>query len=177
MGDMNMQSFDLYLPTHLVFGKGRVAELGKLATGRGKRVLITYGGGSVRRTGLLDEVKAQLKEFEVFEFGGIEPNPKIGTFKRAIELCRKEAIDFIVAVGGGSVIDGTKCIAAGVYYEGDAWDLLYDSSKIGRTVPFFAVLTLAATGSEYDNSGVISNPATNEKLFLYAPTLFPVATI
>lgn len=177
MGEMNMQSYDLYLPTHLVFGKGRVAELGKLAAGRGKRVLITYGGGSVRCTGLLDEVKAQLKDFEVFEFGGIEPNPKIGTLKRAIELCRKEAIDFIVAVGGGSVIDGTKCIAAGVYYEGDAWDLLYDSAKISRTVPFIAVLTLAATGSEYDNSGVISNPATNEKLFLYAPTLFPVASI
>ena len=125
-----------------------MAELGKLAAGRGKRVLITYGGGSVRRTGLLDEVKAQLKDFEVFEFGGIEPNPKIGTLKRAIELCRKEAIDFIVAVGGGSGIDGTICIAAGVYYEGDAWDLLYDSAKISRTVPFIAVLTKATTGSE-----------------------------
>ena len=172
-----MQPFDLYLPTHTVFGKGRIEELGKLVAGRGSRVLITYGGGSVVKSGLLADVKKQLAGLEVFEFGGIEPNPKIGTLRKAIELCRKEKIDFMVAVGGGSVIDGTKCIAAGVYYEGDAWDLMYDSSKIGRTVPFFAVLTLAATGSDYDNSGVISNPETNEKLCLAAPNLFPIASI
>ena len=172
-----MQDFDLYLPTHIVFGKGRVNELGKLVAGKGERVLITYGGGSVVKSGLLDAVKAQLSDFTVFEFGGIEPNPKIGTLKKAIELCRREKIDFIVAVGGGSVIDGTKCISAGTFYEGDAWDLMYDSSKIGRTLPFYAVLTLAATGSEYDNSGVISNPDTDEKLFLAAPNLFPAASI
>ncbi|MDO5532782.1 iron-containing alcohol dehydrogenase [Sutterella sp.] len=172
-----MQSFDLYLPTHLVFGKGRVSELGNLVAGRGKRVLITYGGGSVVRSGLLADVKAQLAGFEVFEFSGIEPNPKIESVRRAVELCREKSIDFMVAVGGGSVIDATKAIAAGVFYQGDAWDLLYDSSKIGRTLPFFAVLTLAATGSEYDNTGVISNPETDEKLFLGAPNLFPVASI
>ena len=122
-----MQDFDLYLPTHIVFGKGRVAELGKLTTGRGERVLITYGGGSVIKSGLLDAVKAQLADRTVFTFGGIEPNPKIGTIKKAIELCRKENIDFIVAVGGGSVIDATKCIAAGTFYEGDAWNLMYTS--------------------------------------------------
>ena len=85
-----MQDFDLYLPTHIVFGKGRVAELGKLTTGRGERVLITYGGGSVIKSGLLDAVKAQLANRTVFTFGGIEPNPKIGTIKKAIELCREE---------------------------------------------------------------------------------------
>ena len=110
MGEMNMQSYDLYVPTHLVFGKGRVAELGKLAAGRGKRVLITYGG-SVRRTGLLDEVKAQLKDFEVFEFGGIEPNPKIGTLQRAIELCRKEATATLRMAWGSRSLRRTGCVA------------------------------------------------------------------
>ena len=142
-----------------------------------KRGLFSYGGGSVIKSGLLDAVKAQLADRMVFTFGGIEPNPKIGTIKKAIELCRKENIDFIVAVGGGSVIDATKCIAAGTFYEADAWNLMYDSAIIGRTLPFFAVLTLAATGSEYDNSGVISNPDTDEKLFLAAPNLFPVASV
>lgn len=180
-----MQNFDLYVPTRIVFGRDRVKELSgiaraELARTAGKRVLITYGGGSVKRSGLLELVRAQLSEIEgveIHEFGGIEPNPKIGTLRRAIALCREQSIDFIVAVGGGSVIDGTKCIAAGVFYEGDAWDLMYDSSKIGRTVPFMSVLTLAATGSEFDNSGVISNPQTNEKLFLCSPALFPVASI
>ena len=180
-----MQNFDLYVPTRIVFGRDRVKELAgiaraELARTAGRRVLITYGGGSVKRSGLLELVRAQLSEIEgveIHEFGGIEPNPKIGTLRRAIALCREQSIDFIVAVGGGSVIDGTKCIAAGVFYEGDAWDLMYDSSKIGRTVPFMSVLTLAATGSEFDNSGVISNPQTNEKLFLCSPALFPVASI
>lgn len=173
-----MQSYDLFLPTHLVFGRGRVNELGQLTANAGKRVLVTYGGGSVKRSGLLEAVKAQLSSHcEVFEFGGIEPNPKIGTLRRAIELCRKEKIDFLVAVGGGSVIDGTKCISAGVHYEGDAWELLYDSSKIGKTLPIFVVLTLSATGSEYDGAGVISNPETNEKLPIFGSTLWPVASI
>lgn len=172
-----MHSFDLYLPTRLVFGRGRVSELPRLMEGRGKRVLIVYGGGSVKRTGLLDRVKAALSGFEVSEFSGIEPNPKIGTIRRAVGLCREKGIEVLLAVGGGSVLDATKAIAAGVSYEGDTWDLVLDHSKIGRALPIFTVLTTAATGSEYDAGGVISNPETDEKLPIMSPALFPVASV
>lgn len=168
-----MQPFDLYLPTHIVFGKGRVDELPNYVKGFGQRVLITYGGGSIKKIGLLDKVKLLLSGFEVYEFGGIEPNPKIESIRQAIAVVREKKIDFMVAVGGGSVIDATKAIAAGTYYDGDPWDLVKDIKKIGQAMPFFAVLTLAATGSEYDNSGVISNPQTDEKMFLAANNLFP----
>lgn len=168
-----MQPFDLYLPTHLVFGPGRIDELPQAIEGYGKRVLITYGGGSIKKIGLYDKIKSLLAGYEVFEFSGIEPNPKIESVRRGIEVCRQNKIDFMIAVGGGSVIDATKAIAAGVYYDGDAWDLVKDPSKVGKAVPFFAVLTLAATGSEYDAGGVISNPETDEKMCVIANSLFP----
>ncbi|HBC69862.1 MAG: iron-containing alcohol dehydrogenase [Duodenibacillus sp.] len=171
-----MEAFNLYLPTQLIFGKDRLGELKDKIAPYGKKVLLTYGGGSIKKIGLYDKVLEQLEGCEVFELAGIEPNPKIESVRKGVEICKKEGIDFIVAVGGGSVIDATKNIAAGAFYDGDPWDLVLDSSKIGRTVPFFVVLTLAATGSEYDGAGVISNPETNEKLFLGAPNLFPVAS-
>ena len=171
-----MQNFDLYLPTHLVFGRGRLAELGPAVKNAGRKVLLTCGGGSIKRNGLYDAVKAQLAGLEVFELSGIAPNPKIDSVREGVEICRREGIDFLIAVGGGSVIDATKAIAAGACYAGDAWDLILDHGKIGKTLPFYAVLTLSATGSEYDNSGVISNPATQEKMFLAAPNLFPQAS-
>ena len=171
-----MQAFTLYLPTKLVFGKDSVTGLKDAIAPYGKKVLLTYGGGSIKRIGLYDKVLEQLAGCEVFELSGIEPNPKIGSVRKGVEICKNEGIDFIVAVGGGSVIDATKNIAAGAFYNGDPWDLVLDSGKIGRTLPFFAVLTLAATGSEYDGAGVISNPQTSEKLFLGAPNLFPVAS-
>ncbi len=168
-----MNSFDLYLPTRIVFGRDRIGELADAVKGFGKRVLITYGGGSVKRSGLLDRVKGLLSGCEIFELSGIEPNPKIASVREGVRLCRENKIDFMVAVGGGSVLDATKAIAAGVYYEGDPWDLVLDNSKVGRAVPFFAVLTLSATGSEYDAGGVISNPETNEKMPVQAACLFP----
>lgn len=172
-----MQSFDLYLPTHLIFGVGRINELKHAVAGYGKKVLITYGGGSVVKNGILDAVKNQLEGCEIFELSGIEPNPRITSIRKGVEICKREGIDFLVAVGGGSVIDATKAIAAGAFYEGDAWDLILDHSKIKRALPFFAVVTLAATGSEYDPAGVISNLETNEKLSIKAPNLWPVASI
>ena len=172
-----MENYDLYLPTHLIFGRGRIDELPSLLPAKGRRILLALGGGSIRRIGLYDKLRELLSDYEVFDFSGIEPNPKISTIRRAVELCKAQKIDFIVAAGGGSVIDAVKCIAAGAYYDGDPWDLVLDHSRIGRAIPFCAVLTLSATGSDYDNSGVISNSATNEKMFLAASNLFPQASI
>ncbi len=171
-----MQSYEYFVPTKLVFGKGKIAELPKLVANFGKKVLLTYGGGSIKKIGIYDKVKELLAGYEIFELSGIEPNPKISSVRAGVELIRKEKIDFIIAIGGGSVIDCTKNIAAGVFYDGDPWDLVLDNSKVGKTLPFFTILTLAATGSEYDNAAVISNAETNEKLSLFGD-LFPIASI
>ena len=157
-----MENYDLYLPTHLIFGRGRIDELPSLLPAKGSRILLAMGGGSIRRIGLYDKLRELISDYEVFDFSGIEPNPKISTIRRAVELCKAQKIDFIVAAGGGSVIDAVKCIAAGAYYDGDPWDLVLDHSRIGRAIPFCAVLTLSATGSDYDNSGVISNEKKNK---------------
>ena len=171
-----MHNYDYYAPTRLVFGKGRIGELSKYVSGRGRKVLLTYGGGSIKRLGLYDRLKEILHDFEVFELSGIEPNPRIDSVRKGVELVRKEKIDFIVAAGGGSVIDCTKNIAAGACYDGDPWDLVMDASLIKGHIPFFAVLTLSATGSEYDGSGVITNPATHEKNALMGE-IFPEVSI
>ncbi len=168
-----MQSYNLFMPTRLVFGRGRVSELSDAVKGCGKKVLIVYGGGSVKRMGLLDRVKELLSGYETAELSGIEPNPKIESVRKGVQLCRENGIEFLVAVGGGSVLDAAKAIAAGACYGGDAWELVKSPSKVTRALPLFAVLTLAATGSEYDSGGVISNPETNEKIGLVSPHLFP----
>jgi butanol dehydrogenase len=172
-----MQNFDLYLPTHLVFGKDRIAELPNLVAGCGKKVLLTYGGGSIKKSGLYDRVRTLLKDYEIFECAGIEPNPQIASVRRGVETAKKEGVDFIVAVGGGSVLDASKAIAAGAFYDGDPWDLVKDHSKVGKALPIFAVMTLAATGSEYDAGGVISNAETDEKMAIMSGALFPKAAI
>ncbi len=171
-----MFNFDLYLPTRLVFGKGRIDELPELTRTYGKKILLTYGGGSIKRTGIYDRIKELYRDAEIFELGGIEPNPKITSIRKGVEIAKKEKIDFILAVGGGSVLDASKNIAAGAYYDGDPWDLVVDSGKITKTLPIFAVLTLAATGSEYDNSGVITNEDTHEKMPIFG-NMWPVASI
>ncbi len=171
-----MQNFDLHMPTHLVFGKDRIDELPALTKSYGSKILLTYGGGSIKKIGLYDKVKELFKDCEIFELSGIEPNPKIDSIRKGVDIIKKEKIDFILAVGGGSVLDASKNMAAGAFYDGDPWDLVLDCSKIGKTLPIFAVLTLSATGSEYDNSGVISNPATNEKMPIFG-NMFPVASI
>lgn len=171
-----MFNFDLYLPTRLVFGKGRIDELPDLTRSYGSKILLTYGGGSIKRSGIYDKIKSLYKGAEIFELSGIEPNPKITSIRKGVEIAKKEKVDFILAVGGGSVLDASKNIAAGAFYDGDPWDLVLDSSKIGKTLPLFSVLTLSATGSEYDNSGVITNEDTHEKLPIFG-NLWPVASI
>ena len=172
-----IQSYDLYLPTHLVFGKGRVSELGNLIKGYGKKVLLTYGGGSVKRIGLYDTVKKILTDAgcEIFELSGIAPNPKIESVRAGVEICKKEGIEFIVSIGGGSTLDCSKAISCGAFYDGDPWDLVIHNDRIGRHLPIFDVITLAATGSEYDDGGVITNEETKEKLSV--GDCYPVASI
>ena len=172
-----IQSYDLYLPTHLIFGKGRVTELARLIKGYGSKVLLTYGGGSVKRIGLYDTVREILHQegCTVFELSGIAPNPKIESVREGVRIVKENGIDFIVAIGGGSVLDCSKAIACGAGYDGDPWDLVIHNDRIGRHLPIFDVITLAATGSEYDGGGVITNEETKEKLSVGG--CYPVASI
>lgn len=153
-----MENFNFYAPTYFAFGKDREADCGKLVTRfGGKKVLIHYGGGSVIRSGLLDRVKASLKEASIdfIELGGVKPNPRSGLVYEGIELCKKEGVDFVLAVGGGSVIDSAKAIAAGVLYEGDFWDF-YCGKPVDKALPIGTVLTISAAGSEGSPDSVIT---------------------
>lgn len=156
-----MLNFDLYNPTRILFGTDRLESIDKYVPTEAA-VLITYGGGSAKKSGLIDNVKNVLGNRKVYEFGGIEPNPRYETLVRAVEIVRNENIDFLLAVGGGSVIDGTKFITLASYYDGDSRDLLkygfapITSAVVGKTVPFGTVLTLPATGSEMNSGAVIS---------------------
>lgn len=167
-----MENFTFYNPTRILFGAGRIADIAREVPA-GARVLITYGGGSVVKTGTLDEVKAALSGFTVLEFGGIEPNPTYETLMKAVELARKEKVDFLLAVGGGSVIDGTKFIAGAIPFDGEPWDILAKRARITSAVPFGSVLTLPATGSEMNSGAVITKRATNDKLAFFSNLLYP----
>lgn len=172
-----MENFQLYLPTDIRFGKDRLAELPEVLAQYGKRVLLAYGGGSIKQSGLYDRIKELLaQDFEVVELSGIEPNPRIASVREGVVLIRDNQLDVILAVGGGSVVDAAKVIAAGVHYDGDAWDLVLDSRKIGKAVPIVDILTLAATGTEMNRNAVISNPETNEKLGTGGWELIPRAS-
>ncbi|MEI7431334.1 MAG: iron-containing alcohol dehydrogenase [Betaproteobacteria bacterium] len=171
-----MQNFTFYNPTRILFGAGRIADMPREIPANA-RVLITYGGGSILKNGTLDEVKAALKNFTVFEFSGIEPNPTYETLMQAVELARRERIDFLLAVGGGSVLDGTKFIAAAIPFAGDPWDILAKRAKVSSAVPFGSVLTLPATGSEMNNGAVITKRATDDKLAFSHRLLFPVFSV
>lgn len=171
-----MNSFEFYNPVRVVFGRGKIAELPKLISA-GHKVLVTYGGGSIKENGVYDQVFDALKGYSIFEFGGIEANPKYETLMKAVQLIRKEKIDFVLAVGGGSVLDGTKFIVAAVPFKGIEWDLLAKHLPIKEALPFGAVLTLAATGSEMNSGGVISRVETKEKLAFGSPLLFPKFSI
>lgn len=168
-----MHNFVFHNPTRLIMGKGMISELGKEIPA-GKKIMITFGGGSVKKNGVYDQVKEALAHHETVEFWGIEPNPAIETLRKAIELGKKEKVDFLLAVGGGSVIDGTKLISAGLLYDGDAWDLVMKGSS-DKTVPMATVLTLPATGSEMNNGAVISRRETKEKSPFFSN--FPVFSI
>ena len=155
-----MNQFNFYNPTKIIFGRDRFNELNHLVP-QDAKILVLYGGGSVKKFGTLDRVLAALPNREILEFGGIEANPRYETLMKAVDLVRAEKIDFLLAVGGGSVIDGTKFIALASYYEGDGLDLLRDRSitaNLKQALPLAAVLTLAATGSEMNRGGVVSSP-------------------
>lgn len=174
-----MQNFTYWNPTKLIFGKGQLAEIKNEIPQYGNKVLLVYGGGSIKRSGLYDQVVTTLNEMgvEIFELAGVEPNPRISTARKGIEICKENGIDFILAVGGGSVIDCTKLIAAGSKYEGDAWDLVVKKAFAHEALPFGTVLTLAATGSEMNSGSVITNWETNEKYGWGSPATFPKFSI
>ncbi|WP_195258881.1 iron-containing alcohol dehydrogenase [Bacillus paralicheniformis] len=160
-----MENFSYYNPTKLIFGKGQLEQLRKELKVYGKNVLLVYGGGSIKKNGLYEEVTRVLKEegADMHELSGVEPNPRLATVKKGIELCARHEIDFLLAVGGGSVIDCTKAIAAGAKYDGDPWDIFSKKTTAKDALPFGTILTLAATGSEMNPDSVITNWETNEK--------------
>lgn len=172
-----MNNFRYHAYTDIRFGKGQVECLPQLVAPYGKKVLMVYGGGSIRRNGLYDRVKELLKDFEVYELPGVEPNPKITSVREGAAVCKEKGIDVVLAVGGGSTIDASKVIAGAAYYEGDPWDLVEDNTKIGKVLPIVTVLTLAATGSEMNQNAVISNMETNEKLGTSAHDFIPRASV
>lgn len=161
-----MDNFIFQNPTKLIFGKGMIARLAQEIPAD-KRILVTFGGGSVKQNGVYEQVREALKGYEFIEFWGIESNPKIETLREAIRLGKENQVDFLLAVGGGSVIDGTKLIAAGLLYEGDAWDLVL-KGKSDKALPLATVLTLPATGSEMNSGAVISRTETAEKYPFYS---------
>ena len=172
-----MNNFRFYVPTEILFGKNQEEKLPQVLAKFGKKVLLTYGGGSIKRIGLYDKVMTLLKDFEVFELANIEPNPRVESARAGIEICKKENIDVVLAVGGGSTIDCSKLICAGALSEHDAWDLVLDPSKITGALPLCIVLTLSATGSEMNNGGVITKMDTNEKLGFGNPHCLPKTSI
>ncbi|MBQ6368297.1 MAG: iron-containing alcohol dehydrogenase [Erysipelotrichaceae bacterium] len=162
-----MENYTHDIPTKVYFGKGSISHLDESLAPFGKNVLLAYGGGSIKKTGLYDEVMKILNEggFTVTELSGIEPNPRIESVERGVQLCKENNIDVVLAVGGGSVIDCAKAVCSGFYYEGDdLWYMVKYVKGRKRSLPLVDILTLSATGSDFDNGGVISNLKTNEKL-------------
>lgn len=168
-----MENFVYYNPVRILFGEGKIAEIGHYVP-KGMKVMMTYGGGSIKKNGVYDQVMKALTGTDVVEFGGIEPNPHYETLMKAVETARREGVGFLLAVGGGSVIDGTKFIAAAVGYEGeDPWDIVAKGTPVKVAMPLAAVLTLPATGSEMNCGAVITRESTREKLAFHCPLVFP----
>ena len=172
-----MNNFNFCVPTDIRFGRDQIECLPEELKKYGKRVLLVYGGGSIKRTGLYEKIQTLLKEFEIYELSGIEPNPKLSSVRKGVALCKEHKIDVVLAVGGGSCIDASKHIACGAFYEGDPWDLVLDRSKVTGALPIAVVLTICATGSEMNSGAVISNEETNEKLEINTPLLYPALSI
>jgi NADP-dependent alcohol dehydrogenase len=169
-----MRNFSFYNPVKIIFGKGQIAALAhEIPTD--KRVLIAYGGGSIKKNTVYDQVKQALHSYQVFDFGGIEPNPRYATLMQAVHFIRENNIDFVLAVGGGSVIDGTKFIVAAVDFVGEPWDLVVKHASFAKALPFGTVLTLPAAGSEMNSNAVISRG--QDKLAFNSPLLFPKFSI
>ncbi|OXI48589.1 iron-containing alcohol dehydrogenase [Burkholderia aenigmatica] len=172
-----MQNFSYYNPTRIVFGEGTVSRLDDLIP-RDARVLVLYGGESARKNGTLDEVRAALGAREIQEFGGIEPNPTYETLMKAVAQVSASRIDFLLAVGGGSVIDGTKFVAAAALFDGEPWSIMEaHGANVHAALPFGSVLTLPATGSEMNNGGVVTRRATHAKLAFRSEHVFPAFSI
>jgi len=172
-----MRNFEYYNPTRIVFGKGTIAKLSELVPA-GSRHLLLYGGGSIKRNGVCDQAMAALAAFDVGEFGGIEANPQFDTCMKAVDKAQQEDRDFLLAVGGGSVLDATKFVAAAARYKGgDAWDILKKWAPVEDAIPLGAVLTLPATGSEMNAGSVISRESTSEKLFFGSDLVRPTFSI
>ncbi|MBN2413520.1 iron-containing alcohol dehydrogenase [candidate division KSB1 bacterium] len=172
-----MQNFEYRNPVKIVFGKGTIGKLSDLIT-KDKKILLAYGGGSIKKNGVYDQVVKALKGYSVVEFAGIEPNPQYDTCMRAVKVVKDEKIDFILSVGGGSVLDAVKFIAAAAKFEGpESWDILTKNAKIKSAVPLGCVLTLPATGSEMNTNAVISRSKTGEKLAFSSEQVSPVFSI
>ena len=172
-----MQNFEYQTPTRIIFGKGVVEKLPEVMAQFGKKILLTYGGGSIKKIGLYQKVLELLKGYDIVELPGIQPNPKYDpSVLDGVRLCKEHHVDVILSVGGGSVLDCSKAIAAGACYDGDPWDLISYKVKAKAALPIVDILTLAATGSEYDCGGVISRTETNDKIGYIDPLLFPVVS-
>lgn len=172
-----IQNFDYQTPTRIIFGKGVVDKLPEVMQTLGKRVLLTYGSGSIKRIGLYQKVMELMNDFEIVELSDIAPNPKYDpSVLEGVRLCKNHNIDVILSVGGGSVLDCSKAIAAGAKYDGDPWDLITYKVETKAALPIVDIMTLAATGSEYDAGGVISRTETNDKVGYIDPHLYPVCS-
>lgn len=172
-----MYNFEYQNPVKIIFGKGKINKVGQNIP-KGSKVLLTYGGGSIFKNGVYDQVKASVKGFEVVEFGGIEPNPHYETLMKAVEIVKNQGITFLLSVGGGSVLDGTKFIAAAAYYQKrDPWEILSRHAPVEKAVPIGAVLTLPATGSEMNGNSVVTKVETSEKLSFASPLVMPVFSV
>ena len=174
-----MLNFDFDVPTRILFGKDREKDIGELLKPHANKVLIHYGGGSIKKSGLYDTVIAALNNSGIafVELGGVKPNPRVSLIREGIALCRKETVDLILAVGGGSVIDSAKGIAAGVCYDGDVWELYGTRKPIAKAVPIATILTIPATGSEAGGGSVVTNEELQLKLSCGSPNLRPILSV
>ena len=172
-----MQAYNFCTPTAVYFGKGKINVLPEVIKKHGTRVLLVYGGGSIKKQGIYQKIHELLADCQIYELQGVEPNPRITSVRDGAQMCKDHNIEVILAAGGGSVLDCAKAIAAGAKYDGDPWDLILDNSLVKDALPLCTILTLSATGSEFDWGAVISNLETNEKLALISDHLFPAASI
>ncbi len=174
-----MRNFEYHIPTKIAFGKGQIEKLPAYVKEFGTRALLVYGGGSIHKNGIYDAAVRLLDDAGIFhvELSGVEPNPQVETVRRGVALCKEQNIDVLLPIGGGSTIDAAKAIAVGAYYAGDVWEIVKDNTLITDALPIVSVLTVAATGSEMDDSAVISNAQTDEKAEINDARLYPRASI
>jgi alcohol dehydrogenase YqhD (iron-dependent ADH family) len=172
-----MENFNFYVPTKIIFGKGKISELPEILGTFGKNILLIYGGGSIKKNGIYSEIQNLLKNSNVLELPGVEPNPRIESVRKGVKICKENKVDVILAVGGGSVIDCAKIVACGAFCDSDPWDIVNRTIMPEKAIPIVTVLTLAATGSEMNANAVITNFETNEKLGVAISATLPKVSI